>query len=159
MTYRKIYVANRAGWVVLLATLALAVGAADANQMPPDGSRSLKEIVTGLELDGYRIVEASFDDGRWELDGYRKDESYELHVDPKTGHLLSTERDDADPAPSANALPLSQILELVAQAGYGPIVDAEFEHGRWEIEAYHERARRELRVDAMTGKILSSVAG
>ena len=50
---------------------------------------------------------------------------------------------------------LSAILEVVEKTGLGPIVDAEFQHDYWQVEAYRGKGKRKLRVDAISGKILS----
>ena len=141
-----------------LAVLPIGAGVGNASQKPPSSAKALTKVVAALEKDGYQIVEASFDDGRWELEGYREENSYEIWVDPDTGKVLSTHRDDADPLPPAGVQTLSKILEAVEQAGYAPITSAEFERGRWEIEAYHDLAKRELQVDAKNGKVLSDRA-
>lgn len=38
--------------------------------------------------------------------------------------------------PPATAKPLLEIAAAVERAGFAPIVEASFEDGRWEIEAY-----------------------
>ena len=37
--------------------------------------------------------EVEFDNGRWEIEVFRKDEKRELHVNPRTGEFLKDERD------------------------------------------------------------------
>ena len=69
--------------------------------------------------------------------------------------LLVATAASADPKPAPDSKPLSEIAAAVERAGYGPIVDASFDHGGWEIEAYQADTKYELRVDAMTGEIQS----
>lgn len=144
------------GWILLL--IAATTLKAHADEKPPVGAKPLKQIAVTLEKLGYLVVEASIDRGRWEVDAYRDSVAYELQVDPVSGAVLTTHREDTDPAPAANALPLSRILESTEKVGYVPIVSADFEHGQWEIEAYHDAARRELLVDPSNGKIISDRA-
>lgn len=57
--------------------------------------------------------------------------------------------------PPADAKPLSEIVGGLESKGYKPVVEVDFDDGRWEVEAYKDRTRYELRVDARTGEILS----
>ncbi|AMO54832.1 hypothetical protein GZ77_24960 [Endozoicomonas montiporae] len=54
-----------------------------------------------------------------------------------------------------NAKPLSKVIEMLEKKGYHPIIDVELERGRWEIEAFRDNVKRELKVDAVTGEIVS----
>ncbi len=132
--------------------------AINQGSVPPVGAKSMQEIVADLENVGYLPVGVAFDDGIWEVDGYQEQVAAELQVDPLSRKLLSVRRDDADPAPPTGSLPLSKILESISGAGYTTIVEAEFKHGQWEIEAYRQEMKRELSVDPATGTILSDRA-
>ncbi|MBX3635115.1 MAG: PepSY domain-containing protein [Rubrivivax sp.] len=57
--------------------------------------------------------------------------------------------------PPANARPLSAIVLELERLGYGPIVEIEFDDGRWEVEAYKDGRKRQLKVDPVDGRILS----
>jgi uncharacterized membrane protein YkoI len=57
--------------------------------------------------------------------------------------------------PPQNAKPLSEIVRILEEQGYSPIVDIEFDDARWEVEAYNEGVKRELRVDPASGQIIS----
>lgn len=121
--------------------------------------KPLREIVTTLERDGYApITEASLDRGRWEVDAYKGGAAIELHVDPASGRVLAQHPDSGDPRPPANAKALSQILTDVEAAGFTQITEATFKSQAWEIEAVRSGAKRELRVDVVTGKVLSDRA-
>ncbi|HEX7045758.1 MAG TPA: PepSY domain-containing protein [Burkholderiales bacterium] len=61
----------------------------------------------------------------------------------------------AEGRPPKDALPLSAILEKLEQQGYAPVVDVDFDDGQWEMEAYRDGRKRELKVDAATGKVIS----
>jgi hypothetical protein len=61
----------------------------------------------------------------------------------------------ADRKPPADAKALSEIVLSLEKRGYIPIVDIEFEDGRWEIEAYREGRKRDLKVDPRSGVIIS----
>lgn len=144
--------------VALLAVSAIGAGVGNASQQPPTGSKSLTEIVTAFEGTGCQIVEVSFDEGRWELEGYRNGMAYELEVNPETGLLMSMRRDDIDSLPPTGAKTLSQILAEVTKSGCTKIVSAELEHGYWEVEAYRDLAKRELHLDPISGAILTEHA-
>ncbi|MBX3638475.1 MAG: PepSY domain-containing protein [Rubrivivax sp.] len=57
--------------------------------------------------------------------------------------------------PPANARLLSAIVLELERQGYGPIVEIEFDDGRWEVEAYKDGRKRKLKVDPVDGRILS----
>ena len=57
--------------------------------------------------------------------------------------------------PPIDAKPLSELVRALEEKGYSPFVDIEFEDGKWEIEVYKEGVKRELRVDPVSGKIVS----
>lgn len=80
---------------LLLATVALLTGSAWAAEKPPQDSKPLSEIAAGVERAGYSpIVEASFDDGSWEVEAYHAGTKYELRVDPMTGEIKSKRVDN-----------------------------------------------------------------
>lgn len=57
--------------------------------------------------------------------------------------------------PPANAQPLSAIVLALEKQGYSPIVEIEFDDGRWEVEAYKDGKKRKLKVDPVSGRIMS----
>jgi hypothetical protein len=58
----------------------------------------------------------------------------------------------------ADARPLSEIVAALERQGYGPIIEVEFDDGRWEIEAYRQGRKFELKVDPHSGSVLSERA-
>ncbi|MGJ8671515.1 PepSY domain-containing protein [Rubritalea sp.] len=64
----------------------------------------------------------------------------------------------ANEKPPADALPLSKVVKMVEDQGYNPFIEANFDDGKWEVEAYKGDAKRELRVNAKSGKIESDRA-
>lgn len=143
---------NLALTALFVATLAVAAMAAGRL---PASAKPLAEIASALEQSGYLIVDVEFDDGLWQADAYQNNASYELHIDPVSGKILSTHADNADPAPSAGAMKLSSVLKEVNKSGYSPIVSAEFKHGRWEVEAYKNNFKCELQVEPEHAKIIA----
>jgi hypothetical protein len=127
-----------------------------ADERPPGDARRLWYIVRGVaELRYTPIVEVSFDDGAWEVEAYKDQAAFELLVNPKTGEVVSEHPDDGDPKPPADALLLSKIIEGLEKAGYSDLNDLSFERQSWEAEATHENERRELRVDPISGMVMS----
>ena len=57
-------------------------------------------------------------------------------------------------SPPDGALPLSEIVSQLEQAGYDPIVEVEFEDGVWEVEAFKAGQFVEIELDPMSGVIL-----
>ena len=54
-----------------------------------------------------------------------------------------------------DAQPLSKIVRTLEEQGFSPIVEIEFDDNLWEVEAYKEGDQRELKVDPVTGRIIS----
>lgn len=123
------------------------------------GDKTLLEIVTRLESEGYGpITEVSLDKGRWEVDAYKDGTPLELHIDPATGRTTSEHRDHAHPMPPAGAKKLSDIVKGLAAQGYTQIHEISFGMQTWEVEAFRDGAKRELRVDPITGKVVADRA-
>ncbi|WP_437202809.1 PepSY domain-containing protein [Planctomicrobium sp. SH664] len=122
---------------------------------PPAGARPLSEVLTSLEQQGLLVVEASFDDGVWEVEGIRSDRGVEVHVDPRTLRVIREHADSQDSRPGVGSLKASEIVKLLEDAGYSPVTELEWNSGEWEAEARRNLSRRNLRVAAETGKILS----
>ena len=57
--------------------------------------------------------------------------------------------------PQHDAQPLSQIVRTLEEQGFSPIVEIEFDDNLWEVEAYKEGDKRELKVDPVSGRIIS----
>jgi uncharacterized membrane protein YkoI len=130
--------------------------AGQADDRRPAQPKPLLEIVLSLEKQGISpIVEISFDDGVWEVEAYHEDIAMELTVDPSTGEIIAEHRDDADAKPPSGSLPLSQIITTLEKAGYTRVKEISFERRSWEVEASRENQRRELRIDAKDGHVIS----
>jgi uncharacterized membrane protein YkoI len=143
------------GSSVMVAMLA-AIPLATADERPPADGKSLLEVVTGLEERGYGpIVEISFDDGVWEAEAYKDDAAFELSVDPSSGEVVSEHRDDGDPKPPADSMTLPEIIGELEKAGFANLNDISFEGRSWEVEATRDTQKRELRVDARSGEVIS----
>lgn len=74
-------------------TFALAPAMAFASDKPPAASKSLASIAQSLQQQGYTLAEVSFDDGRWEAEAYKGSQKFEIHLDAKTGKILSSHPD------------------------------------------------------------------
>jgi len=57
--------------------------------------------------------------------------------------------------PPADAKPLVEIIKTLEAQGYAPIAEISMDDGVWEVEAYKNNEERELRVNPLTGEILS----
>ena len=103
-------------------------------------------------------VDASFDDGNWEVEVYKDGVAFELLVDPSTGAVLSEHRDDAEAMPPKGSKPLSAIVSILLDGGYTDVNDVSFEGRSWEVEARRDGVKRELRVNPETGEVISDRA-
>jgi uncharacterized membrane protein YkoI len=143
------------GTGLLLGTLA-ALPIANADERPPADGMPLLEILSTLEDKGYGpVTEISFDDGVWEAEAYKDDLAFEVSIDPATGEVVSEHRDDGDPRPPAKSVELVKIIQALEKAGYENLNDISFERKSWEVEATRDNQKRELRVDASNGRLIS----
>lgn len=125
----------------------------------PSEPLPLSEIAAILEKDGYDpLVEASFDDGEWEVEAFRGREAVELTVNPLTGEVTSSHRDDAERRPPEGSLALSKVIRALEKAGYTNINEVSFERRYWEVEADRDGKPRELYVDPKSGEVVSDRA-
>lgn len=141
---------------LLVAALAASPLISQADDVPPRGALSMLEVVKDLEKSGYQpIVDISFDDGNWEVEAFKDASAVELLVDPASGRVISEHADDAEPQPPTGAKLLSEIVAALIDAGYTDVSDASFEGRTWEAEARREGVKRELRVNPVSGEVIS----
>lgn len=147
------------GTGLAIVTLAATPFLTQADERPPADARPLVDVITAIEETGFTpLVEASFDDGNWEIEAYQDDQAYELLVDPTTGEVVSKHRDEADTKPPADGIRLSEIISSLTKAGYTDVHDVSFEGQSWEVEALRDGVKRELRVSPMNGEVISDRA-
>ena len=117
----------------------------------------LVEVVARLESDGYGpFTEVSMDDGLWEVEARKQQESVEVKVDPSTGKIVSEHRDDPETTPPPGSLKLSKLLRTISEiSDYKIFEEVSFERRYWEIELTHNGQQRELHVDPRTAKIIA----
>lgn len=143
------------GLGLVIGTLA-AIPLASADEKPPADGKKLTEVLASLNDKGYApIVEISFDDGVWEAEAYKDDTAFEVALDPSTGEVVSEHRDNGDPKPPADSMPLVKMIAALEKAGYENVNDISFEGKSWEVEATRDNQKRELRVDAKDGRVIS----
>jgi uncharacterized membrane protein YkoI len=140
-------------WAVLAcAGLGIAVGFA-ADRLPAN-SKPLDEVVAELEKLGYVVVEASIDDGQWEIEAKKDNAGYELVVDPATAKVVRSHHETIEWVPAEGEMQLSAVLKNLDKSLYTSILSAEYHPGRWEIEVLRGHVERELEIDAKTGNVL-----
>jgi uncharacterized membrane protein YkoI len=130
--------------------------AAAVMESPSTTSKTMLAIIEQLEAKQYGpFMEVSWDDGRWEIEVYKKNEPVELSVDGETGEIKSEFHDEAEPRPPQNAKPLSDILKQLQQYGDIRIHEVSFECHYWEIEIFRNEFKYEMIIDPITGNIIS----
>lgn len=138
-----------------MALLALAGGLALAADQLPARSLPLSKVLAAVEQAGLTsIVEANFDDGVWEVEGFRGDRAVEVHVDPLTGKLVHEHPDQIVLKPGPQAKSALQIATQLEGLGYVP-VELEWEGDHWKAEAFHSQVKKKLHLAADSGKVLS----
>ncbi len=60
--------------------------------------------------------------------------------------------DEAREMPPAGAMSLLEIAQMLDSAGYGPILEIEFDDGVWEMEGYMDGEYVEIELDPMSGE-------
>ena len=142
--------------ILLLALgLALAPTAASfAGENPPSDAQPLSEVLTAFEARGLgTIVEAEFDDGRWEIKTCVHRGDCLKHEVSTIGELLrSRETDFDDPLPPENGLLASQIAQRAEAREQAVINELEFDDGRWEVELRGNGRRVKLELDPVSGE-------
>ncbi|TLM73949.1 PepSY domain-containing protein [Microbulbifer harenosus] len=68
--------------------------------------------------------------------------------------MTATQANAKDEMPPPGAMALSMLITKLEQQGYTPVVDVSLEHGRWEVEAYKEGKKFDLKLDPNSGEIL-----
>jgi uncharacterized membrane protein YkoI len=143
------------GFSLVFASVA-AMPLASADERPPADGTPLFELLEILDEKGYGpVIEVSFDDGVWEVEVYKGDAALEVSVDPAKGEIISEHRDDGDPKPPTDAMPLAKVIAALERAGYTDLNDISFERRSWEVEATRDNQKIELRVDAKDGRVIS----
>ncbi len=67
----------------------------DAEPRPPRDAQPLSQILRSVLKAGYTdIHDVSFERRYWELEAFRDNGKYEVHVQPATGEILRERRDD-----------------------------------------------------------------
>jgi len=137
--------------------LAAAIGSvAIAAEILPAKALPLSTILETLEKGGLTgITDVDYDDGVWEVEGFRGTNAVEAHVDPLTGKVLYEKPEHITSRLPSNAKPASAIAKQLEAAGYAPIMEMDWEVNVWEIEAINAQGRRKLHVAPDTGKVLS----
>ena len=69
--------------------------------------------------------------------------------------MLFLQTSIASEMPPNDAKLLSEIVHTLEKQGFSPIVDVEFEDGQWEVKAYKNGVKWKLKIDPVSGKIVS----
>ncbi len=105
-----------------------------------------------LEMDEAKAV--------WEVDIVNEtNQVVTVEIDGQTGKVLSTNTDDDEVTPLANAVNLSQAVNIVKAIEQGLIVEAELENEdgllMWELETIGtSNEETKIRINAETGEVL-----
>jgi uncharacterized membrane protein YkoI len=146
---------GRFAWGMILVISVACSNSTLADDRPVD-RRPLSKIVLRLEKSGYLpIVELEFDDGVLEIEAFKGDQSVELRVDPRTGEIRSERETERHRRPPDDALPLSEVLRKLDKAGYSKVREVGFDRKDWKIEVIKDQREWNLRVDPLTGKVIS----
>jgi len=100
---------------------------------------AFSELAASLERRGFApILEAEYENHAWQVVALQQGRPVALSVHPSVGHLGAVRPAPTTdiPRPPPGAMPLSEIARQLEEAGYTPILEAEFEGDEgWEIEA------------------------
>lgn len=147
----------RWGYSLLYAGVLLAgMATVHAADLPPPGHKALSTLLQSVESQAAgRIQSVEFDDGYWEIKACKAGDCVKYYLDPMTGAQRGHKPDHThDPAPPASGRPLSSIVQSLEQSHAGVVTEAEYEHGRWEIQLREHGRKSRVYVDPRTGKVV-----
>jgi hypothetical protein len=128
--------------------LCLASGFVLAGEYPDQDAKPLSEVLAAAESRGINdISEVSFDDGVWEIEGYREGKAVEVHLHPYFLSVLA-EHPEEPPSRPHHSLRASEIAQRLEKAGYIPISELEWKHTHWTAECLTPQGEREVTVTA-----------
>lgn len=112
-----------------------AMALAHDNDVPPSNAKLLSEILATADSLGLgQIVEAEFDDGRWDIILCEQATCYKVEFDPISGQELRRKSADSKRLPPASAAPLTTVITQVEVANPGVITAADYDDGYWSVE-------------------------
>jgi hypothetical protein len=115
----------------------------------------LSEVLAAAEQRGVTdISDVSFDDGVWEIEGYRDGKAVEVHLHPHFLSVLAEHPEEPQSRPY-RSLRASEIAKKLEEAGYGQISELEWEQTHWVAEVMTPRGEQELPIAADTGKVIN----
>lgn len=132
-----------------------AVSTAEAGEVAPPGSKPLSVIINAIEGQRLGVVtSAEFDDGWWEVKVCNAPTTCQkLYIDPKSGEEKRRRNAGSDDGmPSANAKPLSAIVQAIEARETGTITEVDFDRGFWEVELRRDGRRVRVDIDPRTGE-------
>ena len=138
--------------VAVVSSVALASPTKNSTALP------LSEILGKLDAKYVAVSEVSFDDGVWEIEAERDQQSVEVRIGPASGAFLSERPDGPHLAPPPDALPLTKVVRQLEETGYGLIREIDLKGAVWDVETSRNGSPRELTVDVRTGKVLADRA-
>lgn len=102
---------------------------------PAENSLPLSSILakTQSQLSGV-IVEAEYDDGRWELKACQQNGCQKAYVNPQTGDMIGQKPSGFELLPTAGGKTIQQVVAQVEAANLGVLSSVEFDKGRWEVK-------------------------
>lgn len=116
----------------------------------------LSEILTRVEQSGLTdIVEADYDDGIWEIEGFRNGAGVEVHVHPATGKMLSEHPENIEWRPQAGQKTALEVVTALEKSDEDRIEEIDWERDHWVVEVKGPKGERKFLVDPATGKVVS----
>ena len=132
-----------------------ALGLATTIEAGAQAGKPLSEIIRSIEDQRLGVItEADLDHGRWEVEVHKDGRKTTLYVDPKTGAVdRRKERADAhEVLPPEDAKPLSELIKSVEDQQLGPVTEADYDDGFWEVEVRKGGTKTKLDIDPKTGE-------
>lgn len=116
----------------------------------------LSDILTRVQQSGLTdVVEADYDDGIWEIEGFRNGAGVEIHVHPVTGKVLSEHPENIEFRPQAGQKTALEIVTALEKSEEERIEEIDWERDHWEVEVKGPKGERKISVDATSGKVVS----
>lgn len=108
---------------------------AQANDVPPANAKPLSSILAMADNLGLgQVVEAEFDDGRWELTVCADRNCQKLYVDAVSGQETRRKASDSERLPPAGSKSMASVISQIEASNAGVVTSADFDDGYWKVQ-------------------------
>lgn len=129
----------------------------DLDQIPPEGSKKIYQVLEFLEKKGIdNVIKVNFDDWIWKAVSLQDNIKTHYYISPKNLLIFKTKEEfDLDIAPPSIGKSITDILHLVEETGYRDIRKIAFENYVWKVKTFNaKREENKFILDPLTGAVI-----